>query len=226
MMAGDSATWALVTVRAWEARRLAEEDSNAWVGITIFASMLPFFLVPPFAGLLADRMVRRNLVAWALAVNLAQGVALAVLALSGDIQMWQLVLFSFVNGSARAVQMTATQSLVANLVPRENLLNGYALTTATLQGSRLLGPGVIAPMMAVIEPGWIFLFCSTYYVASLYLVLRIHTKSTGVVEPARGVLYNLLAGLRYTYTHRTLSVIVVLVLFHCGLTMSYESPAA
>lgn len=223
VMAGDSATWALMTARAWLAKTMAEDHGNTWVGITIFAAMLPYILFPAFAGLLADRMVRRNLLAWIFVLTLGHNVVLTVLALSGAIQLWHVVLLSFVNGTARAIQTPTAFSLVANLVPSKELINAYALSSATFHASRLIGPGLIAPLMAVVEPGWVFLFCNLFFVIGLYFVLQIRTISSGVIEPTRGVLYNLLAGLRYTYSHRLLLLVVVLIAFHCSMTMSFES---
>ncbi|MFQ5933262.1 MAG: MFS transporter [Dehalococcoidia bacterium] len=221
--ASDSASWALITARAWLAKSLAEDHGNTWVGVTIFAAMIPYILVTPFAGLLADRMVRRNLLALVFALNLAQNAALTTLALADVIQMWHLVLLSFLSGSGRALQTPTSFSLVANLVPREDLINAYALNAATFHASRLVGPGLIAPLMAAIDLGWVFLICNIFFVVGIIQVLRIRTMSTGVVEPTRGVLYNLLAGLRYSYNHRVLLFIVVLIAFHCSLTMSFES---
>ena len=223
MMASDSGTWALMTARAWLAKDIAEDHGNTWVGITIFAGMIPFIIFPPFAGYLADRLVRKNLLGATFVVSLAQSIALTTLALSGSIQMWQLVLLSFVNGASRAVQTPTAFSLVANLVPRDLMLNAYALNSATFHASRLLGPGLIAPLLAVMDPGWVFLACNGPFVLSLALVFRIRTVSTGVIEPTKGVLFNLVAGFRYTYSHRVLTMVVLLITAHCALTMSFES---
>lgn len=221
--AGDSASWAMVTARAWLALTLADQNASTWVGLTIFAAMIPYIIVVPFVGLLADRMIRRNLLAWTLVINLTQAVAMAVLALSGALELWHLVLLSFVSGSARAAQYTASYSMVANLVPKKDLINGYVLESVTFHASRLVGPGLIAPIMATIDPGWVFVLCSGLYIIGLYLTLQIRTVSTGVVEPSKGMIHNLLAGLRYTYSHRPLLLIMLLIFFHCSLTMSFES---
>ena len=223
VIAADSSTLALITARAWLAKDMAESHGNTWVGITIFAGMIPFIIFPPFSGYLADRLVRKHLLASTFMLALVQSIILTVLALSGAIQMWHLVALSFINGIARSVQSPTAFSLVANLVPKDLMLNAYALNTATFHASRLLGPGLIAPLLAVIEPGWVFLFCNVPYFISLLLVFRIRNISSGIIEPTRGVLFNLVAGFRYTYSHRALLMIVVLIACHCALTMSFES---
>ena len=117
----------------------------------------------------------------------------------------------------------AIESLAANLVPGRDLANAYALVNAGYYATRLIGPGVIAPLMGVVDLKWIFLTCSGFYGVGLLLVLQILTVSTGVVEPGRSLVYNALSGFRYVYSHRVLRSVMFLVMFHCTLVMSFES---
>ncbi len=223
ILASDSGTWALMTVRAWMARDIAEQWSDLWVGITVFAGMIPFILVPPIAGYLADRFVRKHVLASTFVLALAQCLALTVLSLAGLLELWHLVALSFINGSARAIQTPTAFSLVANLVPRDLMINAYALNSATFHASRLVGAGLIAPLLAVIEPGWVFAACNAPFILSLILALGIRTVSSGAMEKGKGMLGNLVAGFSYVYRRPALTMIVLLITFHCGLTMSFEA---
>ena len=95
-----------------------------------------------------------------LAVTLAAAASLAVLSGCGStaglltalafadvLEVWHLIVLSLVSGSFRAFQMTSTQSLMPNLVQREHWLNAIALNQLTIQGSRLVGPALIAPAL-------------------------------------------------------------------------------
>ena len=223
ILASDSGTWALMTVRAWLARDIADSRGDLWVGITVFAGMIPFILVPPLAGYLADRFVRKIVLGSTFLLALLQCVALTVLALTGMLELWHLIALSFINGSARAVQTPTAFSLVANLVPRDLLINAYALNSATFHASRLVGPGLIAPLLSLVEPGWVFAVCNAPFVLSMVLVFSIRTTSTGEMEKSKGFLSNVVAGFTYVYRRRELTMIILLVFFHCGLTMSFES---
>ena len=223
ILTSDSGTWALMTARAVVARDIADELGDLWVGVVVFAGMIPFILVPPIAGYLADRFVRKHVLAATFVLALAQSVALTILALIGSLELWHLVFLSFVNGSARAIQTPTAFSLVPNLVPRDLMINAYALNSATFHASRLVGAGLIAPMLALVEPGWVFAVCNVPFVLSLLLVFNIRTVSSGVMEKTKGFLFNLVAGFKYVYQRPALTMIVVLITFHCGLTMSFEA---
>ena len=220
-ISANSASWALITAKGWLVFELAGE--SRWVGLVIFASMIPYVFVPVLAGLLADRFVRKNLLAAAYAANILINLLLAFLVLTGMVQIWHVVLTSFATGSATAVQYAAAESLTANLVPKQYLINAYALVNAVFHSTRLIGPGAIAPLIERMDLGWIFLLCAGAFTVALPMALRIKTISTGEVEPARSVFYNLFAGFKYTYSHPIICSIILLVLFHCAFTMSFES---
>jgi len=114
--------WGLIVARAALAFRVSD-DSAAAVGLVTFAAMIPFVLVPPFSGVLADKFDRRYLVAGAHFTNVFFALALAWLYFYADVAIWHLVTLSLLSGISRGVQMPASSALVPNLVPREDLLN-------------------------------------------------------------------------------------------------------
>ena len=220
-MAASAAAWALIVARGWLVFELS--DSSLWVGVVTFAAMIPRVIVTPFTGYLSDRFDRRMILASMFAVNVLHNLVLAVLVLMDVIQIWHVVVLALVNGSARAAQMPAGQALIPNLVPKPLLLNAIALSQAAMHGSRLIGPAAIAPLMATVGAEGSFFLCTGFYVVSFVQTLRIGTFSTGVVDRSRGFVENMAAGLVYVYRTPRLRAIVLLALFHCGLTMSFES---
>lgn len=198
-------------------------DSSLWVGVVTFAAMIPRVLVTPFTGYLADRFDRRRVMAVMFAINLIHNLFLAAVVMLGYATVWNLIILSFVNGSARAAQMPASQALIPNLVPRHLLLNAIALNQATMNGSRLIGPLAILPLLATTGVEGAFLLCSGFYAVSLIQSIRIKTPSRGEINPDQSFTNNMLEGLRYVYRTPALRAIVLMALFHCGLTMSFES---
>ncbi len=220
-MSAGAAAWALIVARGWLV--WAETDSPVWVGVVTFAAMAPRVLVTPFTGYLSDRFDRRVVVAAMFAINTVHNVVLGVLVLADIAPIWALVLLAFVNGSARAAMMPASQALIPNLVPRRLLLNGIALNQAAGHGSRLVGPAAIAPLLATLGVEAAFFLCSGLYLVGFVQVLRIRTASTGRIDHSKSLASNFVAGLTYLYRTPALLAIVLLALFHCGLTMSFES---
>src|SRR5215212_7436239 len=144
-VSAQAAAWALIVARGWFVFDMTH--SSVSVGIVTFAAMAPQLFMPPIAGVLADRMSRRNLMASTYAVNLGVNLVLAVLAGTGRATEWQVVALSFINGMARATQMSTSQALASSLVPPERLLNALSLSASTQHASRLVGPGLVTPLL-------------------------------------------------------------------------------
>ena len=218
-----SAAWALIVARGWLAFEIT--DSSLWVGMVTFAAMIPRFFATPLIGFLADKLDRQTLLSWTYFFNFSHNVVLALLVMTGLVGPWLLVVLAMTNGTLRSGQMTTTQALIPNLLPRENLLNAIALNQATQQGSRLVGALAIAPLLGFFSGNLelAFWLCSVLYGVGMLQTMRIKTRSTGVVDRKQGVVQNFLAGFKYVYSTPLLLAMVMIVLAHCAFTMSYES---
>ena len=220
-LCAGSAAWALIGARAVLTNELTE--LYLWVGIVTFAAMIPRVFSTVITGFLADRFNRQTVLQWTYTLNLAHNILLAVLVMLGFANIWWLVSLSLLNGTLRSAQMTTTQSLVPNLVPRELLPNAIALNEATQQGSRFVG-GLVGLLVANYfgnEP--VFWACAVLYAIGLIQVSRITTRSTGQIDAGRSFLGNLAAGFGYVYSRPRVLAMILIVLAHCSLTMSFES---
>jgi MFS family permease len=220
-LSSGGAAWALIVTRAWLVFTLS--GSSVWVGLVTFTAMAPMFLAPPIAGYMADKFNRRNLMAILFTVQFLHNAVLVVLALTDVITVWHIVLLSFINGFARASQMPAAQALLPNLVHKDDLLNAISLNAATTQGSRLVGPALVVPLMVLFGEVGAFATCTLFYVFSFVLVLNIKTVSYGSMDKRESAFGNFFAGLKFVYGHPLVLPLMITVFLHCCLTMSFES---
>ena len=216
-----SAAWALIIARGWLAFELT--DGSLWVGVVTFAAIGPRVFSTPIAGFLADRFDRQKLLRWIFALNMANNILLALLVMTGNAGPWTLTFLALANGTFRAAQMTTATALIPNLVPKEHLMNAIALNQATQQGARMLGALAIIPLLSYLNIEAAFWLCSSFYFFGFLQVSRVKTRSTGVINKSQGFLSNLFEGFVYVYKRPTIMAMVLLVLAHCALTMSYES---
>ncbi|MFQ5860256.1 MAG: MFS transporter [Dehalococcoidia bacterium] len=219
----DSARWALLVVLGWQTYTLS--GSSLWVGITVFANMVPLFLFAPLGGFLADRFDRRKLAASSMGVNVGLTLALFGLTAFGYIQAWHVATVAFGVGMSQAVFMPTVSALLPNLVPRDVLLNAVALRAVSLRGTRIIGPGLSGPLLATLGPvGGLGLVAALYATAALQL-LRIHASGRETAERATSgsFLGDFVLGFTYVYRHQTVAAVIILTALHCGLTMAFDS---
>ena len=220
---GESSSWALGAAEGWLIYNIAESNPSSWVGAVFFAAMLPWFIVPLVVGILTDRYSRKKILAFAYIVSLGHALALTFLVFTGLINVWVILVLATVNGAARAVHMGAIEALTANLVPEKDIPNAYTFVSAGYYATRLIGPGLIAPIMGVSDIKWVFLACTFFYGWALILVLQIRTFSTGGITSGRNLISDTFEGFRYAYGSKVLRSLIFLVMFHCMLVMSFES---
>ena len=216
-----SAAWALIIARGWLAFELT--DGSLWVGIVTFAAIFPRVFSTPISGFLADRFDRQRLIQYIFALNMANNILLAVLVMNGLESPLLLTFLALANGTLRASQMTTATALIPNLVQKEHLLNAIALNQATQQGARMAGALAIVPLLGFLNVEAAFWLCSSFYFFGFIQISRIKTRSTGVIDKSQGFVANLFEGFVYVYKRPTIMSMVLLVLAHCALTMSYES---
>src|SRR5678809_509447 len=98
-------TWMTRIATSWLVYRLT--GSALLLGIVGFAGQIPSFLMAPLAGVLVDRWNRHRLLIATQVLALLQSLALAVLALTGLIRIWQVIVLSVFQGLINAFDMPA-----------------------------------------------------------------------------------------------------------------------
>ncbi len=223
-MCSGAAMWTFIVAATWLI--LDKSGKSGDVGILTFGSMLPFLLVSPFAGLIADRLDRQSIARFTFVANgLVTGIV-AALAFLDAITLLQLTVLTFVSGAMRSTQEPAIASLIPNQVERKDLLNAVTLNAATRHGARFVGLLVASPLLAIDAIGVVgVLVLSVVFqaVGTVFMALT-RTRSSGEASlVGLGVVRSFLEGLAYIYTDRMISVFILLVAFHCALVMSYDS---
>ncbi|HUG21618.1 MFS transporter, partial [Piscinibacter sp.] len=182
-------TWMQSMAQGWLALELT--DSAFLVGLVAFAGSLPIVLFSMHAGVLADRYERLRLVKISQSLLLLEATALFLFTWTGYITIeWLLVLATF-QGMAAAVEIPARQSLVIELVGREDLPQAIALNSSGFNLARIIGPAVAALVIAKLGIAWAFGFNALSYLAVLVGLLLVELKpwrpSAQLIRPLDGI---------------------------------------
>ena len=203
-------------------------ESSNWVGLILFALMIPSLLVPLIAGFIADWIDRKKMLILASIGSLiSNGLMVLVLVLfdvTNELLVY-IVAFSALEGIARAFRMPASQSLVPNLVSKDDVPKAVALLNANQHGAKLIGPLVVGFLTIIIKTGFleVFIVCFSLNIAAVLTILLIRTESTGVIDSEKSFGANFLQGFDYLYHNTWMLIVLVVAMLHCALTMTYES---
>jgi len=161
----------MIILRGW----LVEDKwhNASYLGFIMGAVAIPMLVLSPIAGVITDRVDRRKLLlvaqGWLVLVN----AFVAVLIITDVIAFWHLLIVSAATGAAFAFNMPGRQALVATLVPREKLMNATALTTATMNLSRIIGPLIGALLIVPIGIGGAYIIATLFYASAMIATIML-----------------------------------------------------
>ncbi|WCN06894.1 MFS transporter [Streptomyces sp. M92] len=204
-------TWMQRIAQDWLVLSLT--GSSAAVGITTALQFLPMLLFGLYGGVLVDRLPKRPTLLVTQSSMAVTALFLAVLTLTGHVQVWHVYLAAFAMGLATVVDNPARQSFVAELVGRDQLQNAVSLNSANFQSARLVGPAVAGLMITGVGTGWAFLANGLSFVAPLSCLLLMRARELRAVERTPRGKGQLREGLRYVAGRPELIWTIVLVGF-------------
>lgn len=118
------------------------------LGAIGLVNVIPIIIISLLAGVLADIMDRRRIMALThAALALLTGV-LAWAALFGTVPIWLVYAVSLLSTGIWTFETPARQALIPNLVPRKLLPNAYSLVSAAFQIGSIVGPALAGVAIA------------------------------------------------------------------------------
>ena len=220
-------TWMQNTVQPYLAYDISRSSLD--LGLIGAASTLPTFLLALPAGVLVERWDKRKTVIILQAVMGALAFVLAALTFSRQIQIWHIALIAFVFGTASAVEITARQAMLIELVGREALPSAIALQTTAFNLGRVLGPSLAAPFMAAGSEGNAFLVNGLSFLFVIVGLLFARTRYQVPREEGgeRDLMREFFEGAGYILSNRVVGSIVLMagLLGMFGMPLLQQLPA-
>jgi MFS transporter, DHA1 family, staphyloferrin A biosynthesis exporter len=183
--------------------------------------LAPIFVFTLLGGVIADRMERRRLLFATQFIAMALAVLLATLTITGVVQIWMVLLIAVGRGIVLSFNQPARQSLISELVPREDLKNAIALNSATLNLTRVLGPTIGGVLIATVGVAGAFFLNAVSFVGVLYGLALMRFPERPPRRQHGSVLSELAGGLSYLGRRPTLRTLVILALVPFVLGMPY-----
>ncbi|MGF6888300.1 MFS family permease [Nocardia sp. GAS34] len=207
----NTGTWMQRIAQDWLVLTLT--GSAFAVGITTAMQFLPMLLFGLYGGLIADRFPKRQLLIITQATMGVLAAVLAVLALTGHAQVWQVCLLALLLGMVTVVDNPTRQTFVAEVVGHAQLRNAVSLNSASFQTARLIGPAVAGAVIAAVGSGWAFAINALSFVAVIGGLLAMRPAELKPLPRVPREKGQLREGLRYVSERPQLIWPIVLVGF-------------
>jgi len=200
--------WMQAIAQSWLVYRLT--GSPLLLGFVGFAGQVPMLFVTPFAGVVADRLNRRNILFFTQAAMMASACTLAALTLGGLVHVWHIVLLALLSGTANAFDVPTRQSFTIEMVGRADLARAIALNSVMFNAARLVGPAIAGLLVAAVGEGWCVALNGVSYLAVLASLAMMRVEPQPAREPSHP-LADLRDGFVYVTTHPQTRTLLLLL---------------
>ena len=218
-------TWMQQIAMSWLVFRLT--GSVFLLATVTFMAQIPILVATPYMSVFVDRFDRRKLLMLTQSLSMLQALLMAVLTLTGLIQVWHIMILSLLIGLINALDNPTRQSFYPSLVPRDKLSNAIALNSAVINGSRLIGPAVGGVLIGLLGEGICFLLNGISYIAVIIALLMMRVMPQREKGVKQKVWEDMRDGFQYVVGNipiRTLLLLMSVISFF-GLPLMTFIPA-
>lgn len=169
-------TWMQNAAQGWLVWELT--NSPVYLGIVGACGSLPILLFSLPGGVIADRFSKHRVVFVTQTLAAAQALVLALLVYTGVVRVWHVMLMAACLGVINAFDMPTRQSMVMDLVEREDIFNAVSLNSSAFNSGRVIGPSVAGVLLAAAGMAGCFLINALSFVPLIVILTTIRPRRT------------------------------------------------
>jgi MFS family permease len=214
-------TWMQIVAQGWLVYQIS--GSEIALGVVGFASAIPALIITPWAGVIVDRVPKRNLLVATQASAMMLALVLAALTFTGVVQVWHVVVLAVCLGAVNAFDGPARQAFVVEMVGREHLSNAIALNSMTFNIGRIIGPALGGLVLAAVGAAWCFLLNGLTFVAVITSLQAMRLPPYAKQGDSASPWKQLTSGLSYVRSSPDLTALLLLALVFSVFGTSYST---
>ncbi len=167
-----------------------------WLGLLTVAAWLPALIGSPVGGIMADRYSRQRWIQFNNLTQAAAASALAIAELTHHLSAPLACYLAIVEGLCSSASWSAWQSLLPDLVERDEVLAAVSLGSAQFNLGRILGPVLAAGTLAIASPGWCFVANAVSFIVVVVAFSFVRTAARPPVTTTLALVGDTMIGLR------------------------------
>ena len=184
--------------------------SPFYLGMVAACASLPILLFTLPAGVLADRLPKRNLLLYTQAFSVVPALMLGILTSLKVIAVWHVALLAALLGTINAIDIPTRQSFLVEMVGRGQVVNAIALNSAAFNGARIIGPMIAGLVIAKLGiPACFFLNAISFGAVILALAMM---KTRGEIKvKSEGIIKDFIKGIGFVKGNREIVAVITLI---------------
>jgi MFS family permease len=130
------------------------DGTRTELGLVLAARAIPNAAFILLGGVIADRLPRHAVMVTSNVVSMATQGTVAALLLTGNAELWEILVLSVLNGTSAAFFFPASQGIVPQTVPEAMIQQANALLRLALNAANIFGAALGGVLVAAAGPGW------------------------------------------------------------------------
>ncbi|MCB1647138.1 MAG: MFS transporter [Pseudomonadales bacterium] len=176
-----------------------------WV---LLSFAIPSFVFSLFGGVMADRLPKKRVMIVAQCLNFIATLVMANFIISDAVTFEHFLWFGAFNGTVLSLSMPARQSVIPELVGEAELFNAMALSTASMNISRVCGPALAGAIIALVADGdttstfgvgVVYYLIAALYVVAVVTLLFMKYRGDVLEKSQQGIFTDINAGIQYMW---------------------------
>jgi len=213
-------SWIQNVAQGWLVLELT--NSSFLLGLVNSIGSLPVLFFSMIAGVIADRVRKRNLIIVTQISLTVLAFILGLLTSTGLVRIWHVIIIVFLVGVVNAFDMPARQSFVIELVGKESLMNAIALNSSIFNAARTIGPAIAGIMASSVGVAGCFYINAISFIPVIIGLCLINGEfRVNRENPSSSLLEDLKLGLIYLKSNRDVFIIILMVAINSIFGMPY-----
>ncbi len=210
-----SGSWMQTIAQAWLVIQIT--DSKEALGVVTLLQFLPITLLVLFAGVMADRLPKRDVIMASRLLAMAQALLLAVLVVTDQVELWHVYVLALVLGISNAFEQPTRQAFVMEMVGKDDILNAVALNSGLFNGARLVGPAIGGVVIWALGVEAAFFINAASFVPTILALTMMNMDELHISEKkeasAAGALHELGEGISYAFRTSATRLSIIFAFF-------------
>jgi MFS family permease len=190
-----SGTFMQSVAQAWLVLQLT--NSGLALGITSTLQYLPFLILGPYGGVVADRFPKRKILYFTQSISGILALTLGVLVATDLVQVWMVYVLASCLGLVTVFDNPARQTFYIEMVGPDHLRNAITLYSILVNLARIIGPTLAAALIAVLGLAPCFIINGLSYGMVVIMLAMMRSSELLITPPLPHAKGQIQEGLQY-----------------------------
>ena len=197
-------------------------SSPLYLGLFNLVRSLPILFFTLIAGAMSDKYERRKLMIYSQGTAMLLSGILAALAFSGKLTIIPILTIGILQGIANSFNLPIRQSLISELVPREEIVNAVALNGTSLTLTLVIGPTLGGLIVGTLGVKYALLFNALSFIAVILALFAMKIPAM-VSKHEKSIIQSLKEGAVYIFNHEIIFTVILFSFIMVAVGLPYTT---